>query len=60
METKLVIRQFFDRKKPCLCLEQGNQAIVVAVIRNNECKELLKEFFKGGCVAGEMRDLFGG
>ena len=52
--TKLVIRQFPDRKKPCICLEQGNQAIVIGTIRNAECEELWRRFFNRGCIAREM------
>ena len=57
-ETKLVIRHFPDRKKPCLCLEQGNQAIIIATIRNNECEDLLRRYFCGGCIMSEMEDIF--
>lgn len=52
--TKLVIRRFPDRKKPCICLEQGNQAIVIGTIRNAECEELWRRFFNRGCLAREM------
>ena len=53
-ETKLVIRHFPDRKKPCICLEQDNQAIVIGTIRNAECEELWQRFFNRGCVVKEM------
>ncbi len=59
MNTALAIRHFHDRKKPCLVLEQGNQAIVIATIRNTECEKLLREYFSGACgIWGDMRYLF--
>ena len=59
MKTALVIRHFPDRKKPCLMLEQGNQGIVIATIRNTECEKLLREFFNDSCgIYGDMREMF--
>ena len=59
MKTALVIRHFPDRKKPCLMLEQGNQGIIVATIRNAECEKLLREFFNDSCgIYGNMEELF--
>ena len=42
--TKLTIRHFPERQKPCICLEQGNQVIVIATIRNKRCERLFREF----------------
>ena len=59
MKTAFAIRHFSDRKKPCLVLEQGNQAIVIATIRNAKCEKLLREYFSGACgIWGDMRYLF--
>ena len=60
MTTGLMIKHFPDRKKPCLVLEQGNQAIVIATVRNAECEKLLREYFGDTCgIYGDMRYLFG-
>ena len=59
MKTALAIRHFSDRKKSCLILEQGNQGIVIATIRNAECEKLLREFFNDSCgIYGDMEELF--
>lgn len=59
MITALAIRHFPDRAKPCLMLEQGNQGIVIATIRNVECEKLLREYFGDTCgIYGDMRDIF--
>lgn len=59
MTTAFAIRHFSDRKKPCLVLEQGNQGIVIATIRNSECEKLLKDFFGGTCgIYGDMEYIF--
>ena len=42
--TTLTIRHFPDRQKACICLEQGNQAIVIGMIRNKRCEKLFREF----------------
>lgn len=42
--TTLTIRHFPDRQKACICLEQGNQVIVIATIRNKRCEKLFREF----------------
>ena len=56
--TRMVIRHFPDRKKPCLCIEQGNQAMVLATFRNKECEELYKQFLGGNCMQREMSLIF--
>lgn len=56
--TRIVIRHFPDRKKPCLCIEQGNQAIVIGTFRNKDCEELYEEFLGGNCIQREMRKIF--
>ena len=58
-DTMLAVRHFPDRKKPCLCIEQGNQCIVIAAFRNTECEELYKHFMNGMCLRTEMEDIFG-
>ena len=58
MITKLAIRHFLDRKKPCLMLEQGNQGIVIATIRNAESEALLNRFLDGGVLCRDMPDIF--
>jgi len=57
-QTNLVIRHFPDRIKPCICLEQGNQALVIGTLRNKECEELWDRFLQGCYLSGEMGDLF--
>ena len=60
MKTILAIRHFPDKKKPCLVLEQGNQGIVIATIRNNECEKLLRKFFYDGCgICGDISKIIG-
>ena len=56
--TSLVVRHFPDRAKPCLCIEQGNQAMILAIFRNKECEDLYKEFLQGNCMIREMRPIF--
>lgn len=58
METRLVVRHFPDRVKPCLCIEQGNQAMILASFRNKECENLYREFLHGNCIQRDMRLLF--
>ena len=57
-QTNLVIRHFSDRAKPCICLEQGNQAIVIGTLRNKECEGLWNKFLQGCYLSREMSDLF--
>lgn len=57
-QTNLVIRHFPDRAKPCICLEQGNQALVIGTLRNKECEELWDRFLQGCYLSREMGDLF--
>lgn len=56
--TRVVIRHYSDRKKPCLVIEQGNQGMVLATFRNEECEELYKRFLQGNCMQREMSWLF--
>ena len=42
--TTLTIRHFPERQKVCICLEQGNQVIVIGMIRNKRCERLFREF----------------
>jgi hypothetical protein len=56
--TGLVVRHFSDRAKPCLCIEQGNQAMILATFRNKECEDLYKEFLQGNGMIRKMRPIF--
>lgn len=57
-QTNLVIRHFSDRTKPCICLEQDNQSIIIGTLRNKECEELWNIFLQGCYLSREMGDLF--
>lgn len=57
-DTRLVVRRFSDRKKPCLCLEQGNKCLVIGTLRNDEMAQLYDDFMGGMCLKGQMQDLF--
>lgn len=59
-DTRLVIRRFSDRKKPCLCLEQGNKCLVIGTLRNDEMAQLYDDFMGGMCLKGQMQDIYGG
>ena len=56
--TSLVVRHFPDRAKPCLCIEQGNQAMILATFKNKECEDLYKEFLQGYGISRKMRPIF--
>lgn len=34
--TRVVVRHYPDRKKPCLVIEQGNQGMILATFRNEK------------------------
>jgi hypothetical protein len=34
--TKVAVRHYPDRKKPCLVIEQGNQGIILATFQNEK------------------------
>jgi hypothetical protein len=34
--TKVAVRYYPDRKKPCLVIEQGNQGIILATFQNEK------------------------
>lgn len=57
--TRVVVRHYPDRKKPCLVIEQGNQEMVLAIFQNEECEEIYKRFLQGNCIQREMSWLFG-
>lgn len=40
METRIAVRHFPDRKKPCLVVEQGNCGAVLATFRNDYCAKV--------------------
>ena len=56
--TRVVIRHYPDRKKPCLVIEQRNQGMVLATFRNEKCEEIYKRFLQGNCMQREMSWLF--
>lgn len=56
--TKIVVRHFPDRAKPCLCIEQGNQAMIIATFKNKQSEELFCEFLGGNCIQRFMRRIF--
>jgi hypothetical protein len=57
-DTLLVVRRFTDRKKPCLCLEQGNKCLVIGTLRNEEMAQLYDDFMGGMCLQMKYKDLF--
>ena len=56
--TRLVVRHYPDRKKPCLVIEQGNQGWILATFNNEKCEEVYKRFLQGNCIQREMSYLF--
>ena len=44
----LAIRYFPDRKRPCLVLEEGNQAVVLGYLTNREREGWLRKAFDCG------------
>ena len=56
--TRVVIRHYPDRKKPCLVIEQGNQGMILATFQNEKCVEIYKRFLQGDCMQREMSWLF--
>lgn len=44
---KIVIRHYPDRKNPCLCVEKGNQAIVVGTIKGEDAVKTLESALDG-------------
>lgn len=42
-KTIIAVRHYPDRKKPCLVIEHGNQALVIATFRNNGMVNVLKK-----------------
>ena len=59
METKIVVRRFPDRKKPCLTVEQGNCCTVIATFRNDHYAKLFENVIGGTLIAEYDVDLFG-
>lgn len=41
----IAIRHFSDRKRPCLVLEEGNQAVVLGYLTDREREEWLRRAF---------------
>ena len=41
IDTKISIKHFPDRKKPCLVLEQGNRGLVLGYFRSDEMVKVL-------------------
>lgn len=39
----LAIRHFPDRKRPCITLEQGNEAIIIGTLTNAEREKALRK-----------------
>ena len=58
--TNLRVMHFPDRKKPCLCIEQDDQVMIIATFKNKECEYLYHEFMGGSdrCLRREMRPIF--
>lgn len=56
--TFLVVRQYPDRKKPCLVIEQGNTGIVLATFRNEASADVFKEFIgtENECLYRALED----
>lgn len=57
--TRVVVRHFPHRRKPCLVIEQGNHGMVLATFQDEKCKEIYKRFLQGDCMQREMSWLFG-
>ena len=57
-DTRLVVRRFSDRKKPCLCLEQGNKCLVIGTLRNEKMAQLYDDFMGGMFLQMKYKDLF--
>jgi len=38
----LAIRHFPDRKRPCIVLEEGNQAVVLGYLTDRKCEKWLR------------------
>ncbi len=56
--TRVVVRHYPDKKKPCLVIEQGNQGMILATFQNEKCEEIYKRFLQGNCMQREMSWLF--
>jgi len=42
----LAIRHYPDRKRPCIVLEEGNQAVVLGYLTNKEREEWLRRAYE--------------
>lgn len=44
-KVKIGAYKFSDRKKPCLCIEEGNKIVVYGHFNSSECaEEFMKKF----------------
>lgn len=59
METRIALRRFSDRKKPCLMVEQGNCGTVLATFRNEDCAMVWMDIIGGDLVTDYDEDMFG-
>jgi hypothetical protein len=44
----LVIRHYPDKKRPCICLEEGNKGVIIGYLTNEERENWLKQAFNCG------------
>ena len=58
IETKLVVRHFPDRVKPCLCLEQGNKSLILATFQKKDFVQYYEDFLGGNCIVSTMKNIF--
>lgn len=56
--TRVVVRHYPHRKKPCLVIVQGNHGMVLATFQDKKCVEIYKRFLQGDCIQREMSWLF--
>lgn len=42
-KTIIAVRHYPDKKKPCLVIEHGNQALVIATFRNESMVNVLRK-----------------
>ena len=59
MKTRIALRHFPDRKKPCLVVEQGNCGTVLATFRNEDCARVWMDIIGGDLVTDYDEDMFG-
>ena len=58
METRIAVKHFPDRKKPCLVVEQRNCGAVLATFRNDYCAKVWNDIIGGTLVTDYEDDMF--